>query len=50
MPIVQHPQFASKVKDVPTDEVKDWTDAGWIRVKKEEEDKVRAQSDLPPAS
>jgi hypothetical protein len=50
MPLVHHPDFPQKVKDVPTEDVKDWTDQGWVRVKKDEEDKVRAQSDLPPVA
>ena len=50
MPLVQHPNFEHIVKDVSTAEAKLWTDAGWIRVKKDDEDAVRNKADLPPVA
>lgn len=48
MPVVQHPQFPKIIREVPTSEkAKEWTASGWVLVKKEDEDKVRAQADQP---
>jgi hypothetical protein len=48
--LVQHPTLPDVVKEVPTESVKDWTASGWVRVKREDEAKVRAQHFLPPSS
>lgn len=45
MPLVQHPQFKHIVQEVPSAEVKDWTDQGWSRVKADDEGKVLADAD-----
>jgi hypothetical protein len=50
MPLVQHPNFEHIVKDVTAEAAKLWTDAGWIRVKKDDEDTVRAKAELPPVA
>lgn len=40
MAVVQHPSFPNQVQEVPDQSAKDWTDQGWVRVKKDDEQKV----------
>ncbi len=41
--LVRHPEFDHVVEEVPTEKVKEWTDAGWTRVTRAEEPEIRAE-------
>lgn len=46
--LLQHPAFPKVVNEAPSAEAaKPWIDAGWKRVKKEDEAKIRAEADQP---
>jgi hypothetical protein len=50
--LVQHPAFENVVEEVPAESVDQWTAAGWTRVTRADELKLREQLeqfDTPPA-
>lgn len=50
MPYVKHPDFPTDVREVTADQLKDYTDAGWLKVNKADEAQAEAQVEHPALS
>lgn len=42
--LFQHPSFPEQVLTVPSDKVKEYEEAGWLRVKRADEEGLRAKA------